>query len=783
MTNAPTNEGARSSAVDQTNASNMALTPSEVNSVDFLEWMRPAGPWVLSALVPDGRMTTLTFDRQHVDQMRRWIASRDGAENLYFQVNSSGDKKLAKKASKADIVAADWLHVDVDPKPGEAKADILARIQAFRLRPSVVVDSGGGYQAFWRIASTDELDDVEAINRWLAEKLGGDNCHNIDRVMRLPGTTNVPNAKKRKAGREPCPARVVWRDESVWDRAEFGRVTSETLGAPSVSVGAEVAEVNLAEIHKLLPPTAVKHANTTPDGSRNEDAFAYMMACAAGDVPDKVTLGFALLRDLPISDFYYRDQSGQERSDPLALARKDLAKARASITGKKPRPDENEKISPWDAALEFVADTQLIRHQGEWLRWTGPHWEDEHKDLMAQTITRWLVDRGNYPALALISSIERHAIALRARRLGNLPAWDGEPVARHVLSCTNGLVDLETGTIHPHTPTFVNLNSVDYGYEPDAGEPSEWLRFLDSVWSDDAECIATLQRIFGYLLTPDTSMQRMFQLIGPPRSGKGTIGDVMAEVIGRANVCSPSLQSITGDFALQPAVGKLLMLLSEARLDGRGTNRAAITDVILRIVGEDHFTVNRKFKEAWQGVLPTRIVIQTNEPLELADDTGALLRRLIVLPMTRSFYGQEDLGLRDKLRAERGAILKWAMEGWRLLREEGGMIRQPASGARIVEATRTAASPMYGFVDECCELRPDTSCEKDWLYLSYKEWCQDNGSMPMTKAKLTQKLEANYPVRAAKGEWINKQAGKRGRPRYLGIQLLPRFAPDEEIPF
>lgn len=331
MTNAPTNGGARSIAVDQTNASNMALDHSEVNSVDFLEWMRPAGPWVLSAIVPDGRITTLTFTQENLEQMSAWIASRDGAENLYFQVNSSGDKKLAKKASKAGIVAADWLHVDVDPKPDEAKADILARIQAFPLRPSAVVDSGGGYQAFWRIASTDELDDVEAINRWLAAELGGDHCHNIDRIMRLPGTTNVPNAKKRKAGREPCPSRVVWRDESVWDRAAFGRLADDTVGTAFAPVGTDVAEVDLAEIHDLLPPTAVKHAKAKPQGSRNEDAFAYMMACAAGDVPDEIALGFALHPDLPVSDFYYRDPSGKARLDPVALARKDLGKARGKV--------------------------------------------------------------------------------------------------------------------------------------------------------------------------------------------------------------------------------------------------------------------------------------------------------------------------------------------------------------------------------------------------------------------------------------------------------------------
>lgn len=434
---------------------------------------------------------------------------------------------------------------------------------------------------------------------------------------------------------------------------------------------------------------------------------------------------------------------------------------------------ENEKPNPWKLAREFVDDTNLIRHQGDWLRWVTTHWEDEHPDLMQQTIGKWLMNRGITPSAQTIRAIEYNAVTLRARRLGNLPAWDGTPAAEHVLSCRNGLVDLATGKVHPHTPTYVNVNSVAYDFDPDAGEPTEWLRFLDSIWDDDPECIAALQRIFGYLLTPDTSMQRMFQLMGPPRSGKGTIGDVMAEVIGRANVCSPSLQGITGDFALQPAVGKLMMLLSEARLDGRGTNRAAITDVLLRITGEDHFTVNRKFKEAWQGVLTPRIVIQTNEPLELSDDTGALLRRLIVLPMTRSFYGKEDLRLRDRLKAERGAILRWAIDGWRMLRTEGGMIRQPASGEAVIAATRSAASPLTLFLDDRCEFNADSAIDKGEFYEAYQQWCKDNGSLPMAKGKLTTKLETNHPVQSAKGRWIDKAAGRRAKPVYRGVRLLP----------
>ena len=98
------------------------------------------------------------------------------------------------------------MHVDVDIYD-EAT---LAALRAFSPKPTVIVFSGGGYQALWRLSepSTD-FERVEQTNIWLAEKLGGDNCHNIDRLLRLPGTINLPNAKKRAAGRVPVVARVV----------------------------------------------------------------------------------------------------------------------------------------------------------------------------------------------------------------------------------------------------------------------------------------------------------------------------------------------------------------------------------------------------------------------------------------------------------------------------------------------------------------------------------------------------------------------------------------------
>ncbi len=136
------------------------------------------------------------------------------------------------KPKKADVEALEFLHNDLDPTKGEdletERAEILSRLLAFSPAPSAIIDSGGGYQAFWRLDEPFRLDgdptliaDAEAYSRQLAIMLGGDHCHNVDRLMRLPGTVNLPNAKKREEGRVASVARVVRMSDATYALAEF----------------------------------------------------------------------------------------------------------------------------------------------------------------------------------------------------------------------------------------------------------------------------------------------------------------------------------------------------------------------------------------------------------------------------------------------------------------------------------------------------------------------------------------------------------------------------------
>lgn len=205
------------------------LAPDTALAAEFLKrW--GTGPWPLCAFHEQSSNNAFkTFTSKNIGDLPAWIEQQNAAErNVYFHVNTVSPPKYGK-AEKTDVVRMEWLHVDVDPRKGkDIKAEqqrILAELQKNDLLPpaSVITFSGGGYQAFWRLAEPIELnghlpnvEDAESYNVQIAALLGGDNCYNADRIMRLPGTINHPNAKKRENGQVPVMAQVI-RDN--WDVA------------------------------------------------------------------------------------------------------------------------------------------------------------------------------------------------------------------------------------------------------------------------------------------------------------------------------------------------------------------------------------------------------------------------------------------------------------------------------------------------------------------------------------------------------------------------------------
>ena len=162
----------------------------------------------------------------------------------------------------------------------------------------------------------------------------------------------------------------------------------------------------------------------------------------------------------------------------------------------------------------------------------------------------------------------------------------------------------------------------------------------------------------------------MYLLVGPKRSGKGTIARVLTGLLGGHNTAAPTLSGLTQNFGLQPLIGKPLAIISDARLGSRSDNFIAV-ERLLSISGEDTITIDRKYRDPWTGRLPTRFMILTNELPRFTDSSGALASRFVMSTLTQSFYGQENPALTAELLDEASGIFNWALAGLDRLRERG----------------------------------------------------------------------------------------------------------------
>jgi hypothetical protein len=213
----------------------IATIPEYSEAINFLQMLR-AAPWVLTAISPIGEITTTTAQDARAAHtfVHKWIGER----NIYYSVNPTRTVK-AKKAKKTDVAAIEFALADLDPADGESSEDAKARylkaLDAFKPTPTAIVDSGNGIQALWRLRQPIKLADPITITNAQGENkivfppetsaliadveariaavmvgLGSvAGTQNIDRILRLPGTKNFPNAAKAAKGRIVSKAKLI----------------------------------------------------------------------------------------------------------------------------------------------------------------------------------------------------------------------------------------------------------------------------------------------------------------------------------------------------------------------------------------------------------------------------------------------------------------------------------------------------------------------------------------------------------------------------------------------
>ena len=159
-----------------------------------------------------------------------------------------------------------------------------------------------------------------------------------------------------------------------------------------------------------------------------------------------------------------------------------------------------------------------------------------------------------------------------------------------------------------------------------------------------------------------------------------------------------------------------------------------LVDLLKAVTGEDEVQLDRKGLPPFVGKLPLRFLIVCNTMPRLIDQSGAFMRRMVLLNFQQSFEANPDETLDARLAQELPGIVNFALRGLKDLYTER-RFTQPDSGRAVLETCRRQTSPIRAFCEDCLEPAeaPTPPVKTTEVYDAYRAWCAHAGRQPINR--------------------------------------------------
>ena len=353
---------------------------------------------------------------------------------------------------------------------------------------------------------------------------------------------------------------------------------------------------------------------------------------------------------------------------------------------------------------------------------------DSNKDIIKQY--------GAYINKSSSDTILRRALnAAKNSMIINLTDFDSNP---YLLNCKNGVYDMHKHSFRFATPEdyFTLSTSCSFPHALYVDWCDRWYTFVDEITEGNKEKAKFLQRALGYSLLGVNSEECMFIAYGQTRSGKGTLFNSVAKVLGSGSekgyggtvnsslVCESKYKDVdynAPEPMLADTVGIRYLTLSE-------TKEKAVLDVnaIKSLTGRDPRKTRQLHTTAFTFTPQFTMWLSTNFLPKVNDDTIFKSDRLWVIEFNKHFDGNSrDNKLKELFDTKEAqmTILKWLVDGYRDYVEQG--LNPPECVREATERYARQNDRVLCFKEDCLEDALGERVSNAALYAKYKTWCAD----------------------------------------------------------
>ncbi|MCX4274024.1 MAG: phage/plasmid primase, P4 family, partial [Acetatifactor sp.] len=328
----------------------------------------------------------------------------------------------------------------------------------------------------------------------------------------------------------------------------------------------------------------------------------------------------------------------------------------------------------------------------------------------------------------------------------------------NLIAFKNGVYNLNTDSLEQFSPQHIITNKIPWNYNPDATSALVD-SVLDKLSCGDADIRYSLEEVAGACLYRSAAIGggKAAILTGDKSNGKSTFLDMVKSMLGEENISALDLKELGDRFNTSMMFGKLANIG-----DDISNSYISDTSILKKLITGETVKAEEKGRPPINFTSYAMHIYSANDIPHMKDPTGAVLRRLLLIPLNGKFTKDTldyDPFIRHKLNQSEHMeyFIQCALDGLVTVLKNK-VYTVPAKSEQQKESYERENNPILAFIDDVGKESIINEPTAD-VYKRYQVFCADNGFQP--GSNLTFSKDIN---RALGTKTVDRHIGKgKGR--------------------
>lgn len=316
----------------------------------------------------------------------------------------------------------------------------------------------------------------------------------------------------------------------------------------------------------------------------------------------------------------------------------------------------------------------------------------------------------------------------------------------NLIAFNNGIYDLVTGELKPFSTDIVITNKIPWDYNPDAYfELAD--KTLNKLACDDAAIRALLEECIGYCFYRRNELGKAFILTGDKNNGKSTFLGIVKTILGDKNISALDLKELGDRFNTSMMFGKMANIGDDI---GDDFLQGSQVSIFKKIVTGNRIKAERKGQDPFEFNPFIKLLFSANDIPRMKDKTGAVLRRLVIIPFNARFSKYLPDGvtidpdfdpfIKYKLIQKESIeyLIKLGVEGLKRVITNNEFTKSEKVQGQLDEYEEEN-NPIIAFIADCgvdmIENEPTNE-----VYKRYQVFCAENSMQPMSNIVFSKQI-------------------------------------------